>query len=205
MSHQCSQSAWLRVSKTAAPCFSPKARLQSLPGGILQGQVCLKGRQRTWKSATALRTPSQHPLEPGSHISYHSQKERRPWRQYIFQVPPQHSLWRHSYLDYCSSWIKWCIKNLHYLPDSKLGILGELYEISKNNLDKKLITESSSHSQVALPQLSSQKLSLLHLLCHKCAALVARNSHPYFSHSLITACLPSLILAASTTHISSLD
>lgn len=148
---------WARL---LPPALAQKPGSETVvPGGILQGQVCLQGGQRTWKSATALRTPSQHPLEPGSHISYNGQRARRPWRQRISQVPPQRPLWRHSYLDYCSSWIKWCIKTPHltlsaWLQTQNVG--GALWN-KYTRLDKKLITESSPHSQVALYHNSHHK------------------------------------------------
>lgn len=88
---QHSQSAWLRASETAAPALAhePGSVLEgAVPGGIPQGQVCLKGRQKTWESATASRALSQRPPEPSSRINCHGPKESSPEESTAPTSPP---------------------------------------------------------------------------------------------------------------------
>lgn len=60
--------------------LSPSSAREPGPasGGILQGQVCLKGWQRALESAPVPKALSRGPPEPSSHISCNGPKESSP-------------------------------------------------------------------------------------------------------------------------------
>lgn len=100
------------------PCFSPQAGLCSWrscprrhpPGtGLFKRAAENMGECHSPKSPEPASTRAQLP-----HQLPWSQREQ-PWREYSSHLSPQRSLQRCGYLEYCSSWMKWCTKKLHLI------------------------------------------------------------------------------------------